>query len=181
MALLSVNAFASKASSTNTKNTQTSTSVPLVFKKANNSDVSTVSIHPATFYDANSSHVYTFTITKNQDFSGTLSDNSLDQSDFVFSSVTLKGAGLNYNFNFSTNGSHDYETLDEVPLSKGDYVLTVSGTITAPATSGIFTGDLSLSAFNTFPVSTVPESKTYTMLLTGLGLMGFMSRRRKNS
>lgn len=29
-------------------------------------------------------------------------------------------------------------------------------------------------------VSTVPEPETYGMLLTGLGLMGFMSRRRKS-
>lgn len=178
--LISINSFASKASTTNTKNTQTSTNVPLVFKYTQGSEVGTVSIHPAAFTDANSSHVYTFSITKNQDFSGTLSDNSLDESDFVFSSVVLKGAGLNYNFTFSTNGSHDFETLDEVPLYTGDYVLTVNGTITAPATSGIFTGDLSLASFNTFPVPAVPEPETYAMLLAGLALMGFMSRRRKN-
>lgn len=28
--------------------------------------------------------------------------------------------------------------------------------------------------------SSVPEPETYTMLLAGLGLMGFMARRRKN-
>lgn len=177
-ALISGNAVAVKGGSSNTKHTQTSTSVPLVFKSTKGSLTQVVSIHPAAFTDANSSHIYTFTTTQRKDFSGTLSDNSLDDSDFVFSSVVLTGPGVNSTFKFTEVGTHDYETLDEVLLPIGSYTLTVNGTITYPATSGIFTGDLSLGVDNTFP-SPAPEPKTYTLMAAGLGVMAFLSRRRR--
>ena len=42
----------------------------------------------------------------------------------------------------------------------------------------IFARDLSKTAFQV-PTTPVPEPETYAMLLAGLGLIGFMSRRRK--
>lgn len=53
---------------------------------------------------------------------------------------------------------------------KGPFVLSLAGVADAGAS---YTG--------TYLVSAVPEPATYAMLLGGLGLLGFMSRRRKAS
>ena len=47
--------------------------------------------------------------------------------------------------------------------------------------SGDSYSDERINSFSLASVSAVPEPETYAMLLAGLGLMGFMSRRRKNS
>lgn len=49
------------------------------------------------------------------------------------------------------------------------------------STSGSFTGigTLSQDVAITFQVTAVPEPETYAMMLAGLGLMGFVARRRK--
>jgi len=41
------------------------------------------------------------------------------------------------------------------------------------STSGTSTGDLNLQ------VAAIPEPETYAILLAGLGLLGFVARRRK--
>ena len=53
--------------------------------------------------------------------------------------------------------------------SAGTYWLYVAGTSTGTAT---YSGSLSA-------ISPVPEAETYSMMLAGLGLMGFVARRRK--
>jgi len=57
-------------------------------------------------------------------------------------------------------------------LDSGDYYFKISGTALS-AKSGY---TISLSATPTAPV---PEPETYAMMLAGLGLMGFIARRRK--
>lgn len=56
------------------------------------------------------------------------------------------------------------------PLLAGNYTLQVRGTVTGLG-GGSYAGTLNLTP--------VPEAETYAMFLAGLGLMGFMSRRRK--
>ncbi len=58
-------------------------------------------------------------------------------------------------------------------LAAGDYVTRVFGQANNPAAAGYA---LSMS---TSAVSPVPEASTLAMLLGGLGLVGFMARRRK--
>ena len=53
--------------------------------------------------------------------------------------------------------------------SAGTYWLCVAGTSTGTAS---YSGSLSA-------ISPVPEAETYSMMLAGLGLMGFVARRRK--
>jgi len=53
--------------------------------------------------------------------------------------------------------------------SAGNYWLYVAGTSTGSAT---YSGSLTA-------ISPVPEAETYSMMLAGLGLMGFVARRRK--
>lgn len=55
-------------------------------------------------------------------------------------------------------------------LTAGSYHLDVSGTVTG-LVGGMYGG-----AINVTPV---PEAKTYSMMLVGLGLMGFIARRRR--
>lgn len=56
--------------------------------------------------------------------------------------------------------------------SVNPYSLTI-GVMISRSTSGTSTGDLNLQ------VSTIPEPETYAILLAGLGLLGFVARRRK--
>ncbi|HHS99627.1 MAG TPA: PEP-CTERM sorting domain-containing protein [Thiomicrospira sp.] len=61
--------------------------------------------------------------------------------------------------------SHFYGDLDA-----GSYYLTLSGKIK---------GESSNYSISTLSVSPVPEPSTYALMLAGLGLVGFMARRRK--
>lgn len=68
------------------------------------------------------------------------------------------------------SGAIDVWTLSSDNLAAGNYYVQVSGTLVS-ATSGAFGGAVMLAP--------VPEPETYGMLLAGLGLVGFMARRRK--
>jgi hypothetical protein len=59
-------------------------------------------------------------------------------------------------------------------LNSGNYYLQVIGTVNSNS-AGSFSGNLSLKALP------VPEADTYAMLLAGLGLVGFVARRRKSA
>jgi hypothetical protein len=68
------------------------------------------------------------------------------------------------------SGAIDVWTLaTTAPLDVGNYYLQVSGTMVS-ATSGSFGGAVMLAP--------VPEPAAYGMMLAGLGLVGFMARRR---
>ncbi|XVJ69088.1 MAG: PEP-CTERM sorting domain-containing protein [Rhizobacter sp.] len=54
----------------------------------------------------------------------------------------------------------------------GSYYLNVTGIATGPQ-GGLYNGAISVAA--------VPEPETYAMLLAGLGVMGFIARRRNNA
>ena len=62
-------------------------------------------------------------------------------------------------------------TLDPVYLGPGPLTLTISGIVTAAG--GSYGGNLNVLA--------VPEPETYAMMLGGLGLLGFLARRRKKN
>ena len=73
------------------------------------------------------------------------------------------------NFNFGTTPTSAYFN----DLAAGNYFYEVSGT-----NYGTQVGQVT---FSSTLISAVPEPETYAMLLAGLGLMRFMSRRRKFS
>lgn len=67
------------------------------------------------------------------------------------------------------SGAIDVWTLTTDVLALGDYYVQISGTMVSE-TSGSFGGAVMLAP--------VPEPATYGMMLAGLGLLGFMARRR---
>jgi hypothetical protein len=68
------------------------------------------------------------------------------------------------------SGAIDVWTLTSNNLSAGNYYVQVSGSLVSN-TSGAFGGAVMLAP--------VPEPETYGMMLAGLGLVGFLARRRK--
>jgi hypothetical protein len=60
--------------------------------------------------------------------------------------------------------------LNPVALLAGSYTLQIKGTVTGTG-GGSYAGVMNISP--------VPEADTYAMLLAGLGVVGFMSRRRR--
>jgi hypothetical protein len=69
-----------------------------------------------------------------------------------------------------STGAIDVWTLSSNSLAVGNYYVQVNGTMVSN-TSGSFGGAIMLAP--------VPEPETYGMMLAGLGLVGFLARRRK--
>jgi len=94
-------------------------------------------------------------------------------TDINFTSATVNGIA----FNFSPTGANEWGFTD-VAFSAGPIVLKLFG-IAAPdlapgtAVTASYAGTLNISA--------VPEPETWGMMLGGLGLIGFMARRRKKA
>jgi hypothetical protein len=70
-----------------------------------------------------------------------------------------------------SSGTMDVWTLSGANLGAGDYYIKVSGNLVG-STAASFGGAVMLAP--------VPEPETYGMLLGGLGLLGFLARRRKS-
>lgn len=68
--------------------------------------------------------------------------------------------------------SNNKITFASAPLGSGSYYLNVSGIANGPQ-GGLYNGAVSVTA--------VPEPETYAMLLAGLGVMGFIARRRNKT
>jgi hypothetical protein len=126
----------------------------------------------ATHSAANKTPVsFTDTFTFSPDVSLSLVDALLHNSGFSkvlnidFTSVTLNGYALNIQ-----NGVFDYAFTEQQLSLQGALVLSVSG----------LTGG-NASYAGTINVLPVPEPETYALMLGGLGLVGFVARRRKSA
>jgi len=128
-------------------------------------------ISPQSFNDC-----YSFSIGSAVDaFGGTLEIDPLSFLDIDVKSVTLSGGGLVTSLIDSTPGSFSFDNL-----LAGTYQLVVSGVVTRgkdwtdllPLPVG-YAGSLTTHA-----VAAVPEPDTYAMLALGLGVMGWLARRR---
>ncbi len=79
-------------------------------------------------------------------------------------------AGVLVGSGTGTSGLFDFWNLSAESLAAGSYYVQVSGTLASTGT-GAFGGSVALNP--------VPEPETYGMMLAGLGVVGFLARRRK--
>jgi hypothetical protein len=81
-------------------------------------------------------------------------------------------------------GPLDFTVFDAGGITASSFISSVGGT--APG-GWLFSADILVQGANggTYNVATnapaIPEPETYAMLLAGLGLLGFVARRRKQS
>jgi len=71
-----------------------------------------------------------------------------------------------------SSGTIDVWTISSNNLTAGDYYLQVSGSVVSDSAAS-FGGAVMLAP--------VPEPETYGMMLAGLGVLGFMARRRSKA
>ncbi|HEX8612641.1 MAG TPA: PEP-CTERM sorting domain-containing protein [Telluria sp.] len=118
---------------------------------------------------------FTFDKTSGRTGSWTVANNDLKNNvklDLVFAMHT--GGG-------SSAWLFDNEVLGAGAKTTGSWTLNAlnpGGKLSDYSNLTIFARDLSKTAFQV-PTTPVPEPENYAMLLAGLGLIGFMSRRRK--
>jgi hypothetical protein len=86
--------------------------------------------------------------------------------------VSMDSAGFPGSFSFSDFSGR---SSVDVSLLGSEYGFTPSVTPISTIPGGTLT-----VVYNYTPVSSVPEPRTYVMLLTGLGLIGFTTLRRKD-
>ena len=121
----------------------------------------------------------TFTFTPNATFGSTaqaflanLSVTGNDASSINFTSANLNGISLTGFGGPTVFGYAQGEVLAQTSLLfNGPLVLTVKGSSNGGSYGGTFNLNL----------APVPEPETYGMLLAGLGILGFLARRRKQS
>jgi hypothetical protein len=121
------------------------------------------------------SDVFTFTVNVASFFNGSLTSTAAGTTlDYDFKSITLDGPGA-YDFVYLPGGIDKSETVDiyDTLLIPGSYTFTVSGK-TDGSKGGSWGGDLNL-------VAAVAEPDTTTLLLGGIGALGFLGSRRRSS
>ena len=100
-----------------------------------------------------------------------------DSMETAAANVTASGytaEGSSSNLLDQLSIGNDISTFFGSALAAGDYSLVLSGVPKKEATYTLSTLDVTY-------VSSVPEPSTYALMLAGLGLVGFMARRRKQA
>jgi hypothetical protein len=117
--------------------------------------------------------IYTLTITSAlADFTATLAP--------VTSGITSRGRTVSYNSVAPTDTLTTSLGSIKV-LAPNSYQLT-AGTYTLDVTSNIASGKTGTSGYNlAYAVTPVPEPTEGALLLSGIGLLGFIASRRKNN
>ena len=129
------------------------------------------------------SDVFTFTVDSSFDSAGSVTSSYLNSSKvkdllitgfslYKFDPVTMTIGTTIAGVNETGPGAHpvDNWSLSAFGLTSGTYALKVDGKVMGNG-GGAFGGDLTIAP--------VPEPETYGMLLAGLGVVGFLARRRK--
>jgi hypothetical protein len=131
---------------------------------------------------------FLFSLTGNYDASGTLSSTYLSTNpaqDLVITGYSLVKYGSSFEevlgtyagtaFPGSGAGTEDFWKFNANGLTAGNYYISVEGVVQG-AGGGSYTSNVNLAA-----LAPVPEPETYAMMVAGLGLLGFVARRKKNA
>ena len=129
----------------------------------------------AAIVDSPITDVYTFSVASSSTATGQVGSAQLvPTSDFDFTSIVVNGPSGSFNFAMLLGDPNETWGMSPVLLAAGDYTLTVKGIISAPAAVGSYGGNFNLVA------APVPEPETYALMMAGLGVLGFVARRRKS-
>jgi len=96
------------------------------------------------------------------------------------SAIMTAGLGSSMNFyQYTSTGTKGTNLATQTVFTTGGDIVDVGGTNLAytPSTANYFT--LSNDGVLTYATAPVPEADSYAMMLAGLGLVGYMVRRRK--
>jgi hypothetical protein len=124
---------------------------------------------------------YNFSLGSSSDVSGLTAELDLSiKFDVDVTSVTLIGGSLGSGRSLTANtGEFEFDNL-----AAGVYRLIVSGDVTRVASFGTLLGVGYAGSISATPVSVaapVPEPETYAMLAMGLGLVTWVTRRRRQA
>jgi len=110
-----------------------------------------------------------FTLTTASFLTGTVTSVVSGTQDVDFTSISVTGAGGPFTFTQVAMDPFETWALGSVALAAGTYTLNLMGSNSASI--GSYAGTLG--------VTPVPEAGTLAMMLAGLGMVGFMARRRQ--
>ncbi|HZT54606.1 MAG TPA: FxDxF family PEP-CTERM protein [Burkholderiaceae bacterium] len=116
---------------------------------------------------------YTFTLTGGSFLTtGSVDSSAIGGQDIDFTGITImRGATTVASFANGGTDAQEHYTLAQTLLTPGNYALVVTGTQSVDAAS--YAGNLAMVA------APVPEPEAYAMLIAGLGVLGFVARRRR--
>lgn len=97
----------------------------------------------------------------------------------VFTSATLNGMALSIDPSVTTGGTRfSSASLYETPAS-GSFTLVVNGYAGLLGSNNQLISASYSGGLNVFPTTPVPEPESYALMLAGLGVIGFVARRRR--
>ena len=121
---------------------------------------------------------WTFSLLNAYSLIGSAISFQSNPNNFEFTSIVLSGASGPFSFSKSApaTSTPDLEvwtlgTPWPVALGAGDYYLKVAADLAGPLKAGSYGGTLEMTL--------VPEPAGYMLMLAGLGIMGFMAKRRR--
>ena len=93
--------------------------------------------------------------------------------------VNVKFGTTTENFNLASNDGFSHHTMSFTPISSGLYSFGYQNNQFG-AHLGNLEGNNIGALLDNVAVTSVPEPESYAMFMAGLGVMGFIARRRKN-